>query len=596
MTEHTTERQPFKNERKLSNGRSKLSMFNPKETIISSKKSSKQESIASSNQYFIHPNKNSQLISIPTNIDTKSPLNELNEAKTPQSPQINASLRKYSHRGSVPELQVLSSPITVKNHDFENSYEKKPRHSLAPNSPNTNIFKLDGSLAKRNNSSNLHIPRLKEPSPDGKSKIPINRSRSDLNQLQLKPINPTSKRTGKDLWAKAKNIVKGIISFQKMSKNIQLFGVSEENLDNNYKYINSLKRIQTIINKDDKTEDEQEGKKKKFKFGIIHPESKFMILWNILIAIFMVHNVLITPFALAFLEDNMVLEEIDAVINYFFMFDIVLNFFIGIHIKHKYVTHHGIIAVEYLKSWFIIDVLATFPLNLVLEQGFSQSNRIFRLARISKLSKLSKVFRLLKVSRFFKRVAFINAIQDYFNINYGISRLITFILSFVILSHIVGCMWYFLPLLYDEQDNWVMNKNLYDEDVFRKYIMSMYWAITTITTCGFGDISASNLLEYIFSLCWVFLGVLFYSFTIGTLSTILVNMNTKDNILAQKLNIINLYCREAKLSDEINKEMKRVIIHKSNNNLFSWIEKQEIFNNLPANLKCNVSLISYFFR
>lgn len=489
------------------------------------------------------------------------------------------------------------------------------------------------------------------------------------SEIDLKSISANKRQKIKNLWLKVKGIVRGIISFQKISKNLQLYGTCEDNLENNYKYINGLKKLQSIKvlksindnnldndcessftynnknnyskeinidtignkrnnkkyinienNSNEKTNNNPKNNVKKYKHNIlkskrstyylikyylikkiskclklsvINPNSKISLFWNIIIAVFMIYNVTITPYALAFIDQHEFLDELDLIINYFFMFDILLNFNIGITIKGKYVNKRKIIAKEYIKTWFILDVISTFPLSLVIkEDNINNSNRIIRVARISKLSKLSKIFRLLKISRFFKRVAFFNSIQDYFNINYGISRLITFILSFIILSHIVGCMWYFLPPLYDEENNWINAKGLADESLFRKYLFSLYWAFTTITTCGFGDIAAINLLEYIFSLFWVFLGVLFYSFTIGTLSTILVNMNTKENILAQKLNTINLYCSESKLSNDINKEMKRVIIYKNNNNLFSWIEKQEIFNNLPANLKCDVRINS----
>ena len=184
----------------------------------------------------------------------------------------------------------------------------------------------------------------------------------------------------------------------------------------------------------------------------------------------------------------------------------------------------------------------------------------------------------------------INSIQDYLNVNYGVSRLITFIITSCILSHIVACLWHFIPLMCDDHDNWVVNNGLIDESPGRKYLFSLYWSLTTLFTVGFGDITAVNTIEYIFSIVWILFGVAFYSFTIGTLSTILVNMNTRTNILTSNLNIINNYSTETGLTKEITQEMKRVLIFKNNNNIFSWIDKQDIFNNLPANLKCNVSI------
>ena len=59
------------------------------------------------------------------------------------------------------------------------------------------------------------------------------------------------------------------------------------------------------------------------------------------------------------------------------------------------------------------------------------------------------------------------------------------------------------------------------------YVASVYWAVTTIATVGFGDIHANNDLERILSCMWMILGAGFYSFTVGSLSNILSALDTR---------------------------------------------------------------------
>jgi hypothetical protein len=49
------------------------------------------------------------------------------------------------------------------------------------------------------------------------------------------------------------------------------------------------------------------------------------------------------------------------------------------------------------------------------------------------------------------------------------------------------------------------------------------------------------------SILWMVFGVGFYSFTIGTLSSLLGSMDTRSNLVSQKLQIINEFCKEAKI-------------------------------------------------
>ena len=60
----------------------------------------------------------------------------------------------------------------------------------------------------------------------------------------------------------------------------------------------------------------------------------------------------------------------------------------------------------------------------------------------------------------------------------------------------------------------------------------------TLTTVGYGDISASNSMERMMSIIVMLGGVFFYSYTIGTISSLLGDMDRRRANLEGKLNAL----------------------------------------------------------
>lgn len=83
----------------------------------------------------------------------------------------------------------------------------------------------------------------------------------------------------------------------------------------------------------------------------------------------------------------------------------------------------------------------------------------------------------------------------------------------------------------DDTANWIsayrvrqatMNMKEFSTD-FETYMISFYFVATTITTVGYGDITAVNGIERLFNIGMLFIGVMTFSFASGSLSSIITN-------------------------------------------------------------------------
>ncbi len=58
------------------------------------------------------------------------------------------------------------------------------------------------------------------------------------------------------------------------------------------------------------------------------------------------------------------------------------------------------------------------------------------------------------------------------------------------------------------------------------YVLGLYWALQTITTVGYGDFGSGNFGELLITTIWMCIGVAFYSFTVGAVTSTIVSQTS----------------------------------------------------------------------
>jgi hypothetical protein len=78
----------------------------------------------------------------------------------------------------------------------------------------------------------------------------------------------------------------------------------------------------------------------------------------------------------------------------------------------------------------------------------------------------------------------------------------------------------------DDNNNWIKAKGIADESHPRQYLISFYYIITTATTVGYGDISATNDVEMCVAVVFMVVGQVGLTYCISLLGSI---VQTWDN-------------------------------------------------------------------
>ena len=144
-------------------------------------------------------------------------------------------------------------------------------------------------------------------------------------------------------------------------------------------------------------------------------------------------------------QDPIELEVFNRITDILFAIDIILTFNTAlIRGNDQIITNRSQISRHYLKGWFWADLIATLPLDqigkIVYAPMAENIGMVFKFMRIFKAVRLLRLIKLIKIFKDRKRMALFDSGS---RIKYGMRRLIISSFSFLLLCHMIACMWIF---------------------------------------------------------------------------------------------------------------------------------------------------------
>jgi hypothetical protein len=92
--------------------------------------------------------------------------------------------------------------------------------------------------------------------------------------------------------------------------------------------------------------------------------------------------------------------------------------------------------------------------------------------------------------------------------------------------------------------------------VFDQYIASAYWAMITMYTVGYGDITPSNSIEQLSTIIFIFLANLVFSYSITTIGNIVNSMNEYDEKHAKNMIDLNIFMNDRGVNEHLQQRIR----------------------------------------
>ena len=203
--------------------------------------------------------------------------------------------------------------------------------------------------------------------------------------------------------------------------------------------------------------------------------------------------------------------------------------------------------------------------------------------KLIKLTKLIRVIRIVKEKSKILRYA-----TDILNLGQGFERLFFFVIMAFMGCHIVACMWvFFASFSNDFADTWMDTDDIRALDTGGLYLTSMYWTMTTISTVGYGDISATNNIERIFCIITMLAGVILFNMAASIFTKLLQTYDTTNANFQEKVVILNRIYKDFFMPLKLYERVKKSLKYKQKKDID---DMAEFLEDLPQGLRLEVSL------
>nr|XP_033803036.1 potassium voltage-gated channel subfamily H member 7 isoform X2 [Geotrypetes seraphini] len=269
------------------------------------------------------------------------------------------------------------------------------------------------------------------------------------------------------------------------------------------------------------------------KCTILH-YSPFKAVWDWLILLLVIHTAIFTPYSAAFLLNDeeeqkrrecgyscSPLNVVDLIVDIMFIIDILINFRTTyVNQNEEVVSDPAKIAIHYFKGWFLIDMVAAIPFDLLIFGSGSDET-----TTLIGLLKTARLLRLVRVARKLDRYS-----------EYGAAVLMLLMCIFALIAHWLACIWYaignverpylvhkigWLDALGDQIKKRYNNSTSSGPSIKDKYVTALYFTFSSLTSVGFGNVSPNTNSEKIFSICVMLIGSLMYASIFGNVSAII---------------------------------------------------------------------------
>jgi hypothetical protein len=298
--------------------------------------------------------------------------------------------------------------------------------------------------------------------------------------------------------------------------------------------------------------------------------STFRHWWDFVVTVSIAYVIVTTPVKVCFdVTTSGLSYVIDVVVDVIYLVEMVINFFTSYEddTTGEEIVDLVKIRRNYVKTWFIMDAMSSFPSSLV-----GETNDLLTLTKITKVARVAKI----------AESGLIRAITGRINrtMNPSLMRILTLTFIFFLTQHFIACAYYYIGLNYSLDNDWGPNEELRASPLSQQYIDALYFAIMVTTA---NDVNPTTATEKMFVTVMLFIGIVINASIIGSAANLLSNLDKEAIARKNQMDSINDYLRFKKVPLPLQNKIRRFYEYSLNSRMQDPTES--LFAELPDRLK-----------
>ena len=378
---------------------------------------------------------------------------------------------------------------------------------------------------------------------------------------------------------------------------------NEENDENCKKFQYKYRKLFLSKKVYDSLDDEELGDEEGINSIYLSPTSSTVYIIDLLILIYSFIQLFYLPYYLAYFHNTCKdsLISLKSLLFYscdlIYIIDFISGFFRAYYNFEEILIRNNLdICLNYLTGWFFMDLFEAIPfytiINLIANNCNANMNYHISYSGQNSLYYSLLIFKILKVFKVFTDNRALTRIVHFFNKNdFFYNWRSVFFTLLVSLSSIHFCSCYFIFLGKNTYPGWIVLSDLQTSEFYNIYVTAVYYLMTTLTTVGYGDISASGKYERFYQILLLIVGTCAYSWILTFISNYIKRNNEKYIDFENKIKILGeIRYNYPNLNNDL---YERVLRYLNYNKSEYKYNVENILDSLPSSLKNNLIVEMY---